>query len=62
NEFPRLRIGVGRPRPEDAADYVLGRFSRDEEEVAAAAVSRAADAIEETLASGLAAAMNRYNG
>ncbi len=30
-DFPRLRLGIGRPRgPQDAADYVLARFDRAE--------------------------------
>ena len=32
--FPRIRIGVGeKPKGWDLADYVLGRFAKDEEPV-----------------------------
>jgi len=45
--FDRVKIGVGAP-PDglDAADYVLSRPRRDEEDLIAGAVQRAADAVE----------------
>jgi PTH1 family peptidyl-tRNA hydrolase len=62
-DFPRVRVGIGRP-PEgwDAADYVLGRFTDDERAVIALAVERAADAVLAILAHGVDAAMNAFNG
>ena len=60
--FPRVRVGVGRPREEaDVVDHVLSRFAPDEQVVMAEAVSRAADAVEVLLERGLAEAMNRFN-
>ncbi len=60
--FPRLRIGIGRPPGrQDPADYVLGRFTRDEREIIDIAVQRAADSLEVWLQDGTSAAMNRYN-
>lgn len=60
--FPRLRVGVGRGDPRrDLADHVLARFDRDEEDEVSRAIARAADAVETFLASGIEAAMNRYN-
>lgn len=62
-EVPRLRLGVGgRPEHMDLADHVLGRFGGSEQPAINEAVNRAADACETWLASGLEAAMNRYNG
>lgn len=60
--FARVRIGVGRP-PEymEAADYVLSRFSPDEQPLMEEAVKRAADAVEAVLKVGLAKAANEYN-
>lgn len=60
--FPRLRIGIGRP-PEhwDPKDYVLGKFTRNEEEEASLAIARAADAVELWMKEGLTAAMNQFN-
>jgi len=59
----RLRIGIGRPPEQmDAADYVLGRFRKDEIDQVDAAITRSASAIETWAAKGIAAAMNEYNG
>jgi PTH1 family peptidyl-tRNA hydrolase len=61
-DIPRLRIGVGSPPAgRDAADYVLGRFSKSEKPEIDLAVVRAADAVEVWVREGIAAAMNRYN-
>jgi PTH1 family peptidyl-tRNA hydrolase len=62
SDFPRLRFGVGRPSlPIETADWVLARFSADEEAALGARVAAAADAIEAALVQGVAAAMNRWN-
>ncbi|MBI2845553.1 MAG: aminoacyl-tRNA hydrolase [Chloroflexi bacterium] len=59
-EFPRLRVGIGRPTPgEDAEAYVLSDFSPQEDR--AGAYERAIDAIEVLLTEGLVVAMNRFN-
>jgi len=60
--IPRLRIGIG-PLPAGwkSADFVLGKFSRQEREAIAPLLERAADAAEEWVATGIQAAMNRYN-
>jgi PTH1 family peptidyl-tRNA hydrolase len=52
-DFARLRIGVGRPErgdPRTLADYVLADFVPDDD--AGVLVERAADAVEELVASG----------
>jgi len=61
-EISRLRIGIG-PQPErlDAADFVLSRFKPDEEEGFNAALGLAEEAVLLVAASGVEAAMNRYN-
>ena len=61
-EFPRLRIGIGRPPGEmTATNYVLGRFSKREAEDIEAAVRKSADAAETWVREGISAAMSRYN-
>ncbi|HSJ86700.1 MAG TPA: aminoacyl-tRNA hydrolase [Anaerolineales bacterium] len=62
-DFPRLRLGIGRPpgRMEPAA-FVLQDFSREEMKLISEILDRAADAALEFVVNGLAAAMNRYNG
>jgi PTH1 family peptidyl-tRNA hydrolase len=60
--FPRLRVGIGQGPPgRDAAKYVLGRFSRDEEVALPDLYARVADAVEVIVREGFTAAMNRYN-
>ena len=62
-DFARLRIGVGRGDPRrDLKDHVTARFDADEIEEVGRATSRAADAAETFIASGIAAVMNAYNG
>jgi PTH1 family peptidyl-tRNA hydrolase len=58
--FPRFRIGVGRPDGE-SIDHVLSRPRGEEREILRDAISRAADAIEVALSEGLESAMNRFN-
>ncbi len=61
-EFPRLRVGIGQPPGRmDAAAYVLGRFTKEEEAERPFLLDNIADAIEVVLREGLVAAMNRYN-
>jgi PTH1 family peptidyl-tRNA hydrolase len=62
-EFPRLRVGIGQP-PErwDAADYVLSKFTKEEQEEVDLAVQRAADAVTAWVVEGIQASMNQYNG
>jgi PTH1 family peptidyl-tRNA hydrolase len=75
-EFPRVRVGIGRPsRPDPqgapgaptaaprgaVVDYVLSRFGEDEMPEVERTIVRAAEAIETLLRDGIARAMNRYN-
>lgn len=61
--FPRIRVGIGQGPPgRDAANYVLGRFTREEEVALPEVHARVADAIETVLREGFGAAMNRFNG
>ena len=61
-DFLRVRFGIGRPAPGgNPADYVLADFSRAEQKQLPDLRIEAANAVEEILASGLTAAMNRFN-
>jgi PTH1 family peptidyl-tRNA hydrolase len=63
DEFARLRIGVGRgDARRDLADHVLARFDSDEAADVERMTTRAADAAEMFITSGIAAVMNAYNG
>jgi peptidyl-tRNA hydrolase, PTH1 family len=62
NEFPRVRIGIGRPADMDAVDHVLSGFPPEERPLIEDAIVRAVQAVEDALHDGLATAMNKYNG
>ncbi|GAB6086115.1 aminoacyl-tRNA hydrolase [Alkaliphilus crotonatoxidans] len=62
DRFPRIRIGVGKPEGGDLADYVLGRFSKEEAGPVKEAIERAALAVETIISDNLQLAMNKYNG
>ncbi len=63
DDFPRVRIGIGKP-PDfmDLADYVTGKFSKDEIPLMEDAVKRAAASVEEIIINDINSAMNKYNG
>lgn len=62
-EFPRLRMGIGRPPGRmDPAAYVLQDFSRDEMKTLSEIVDRAAEAALTFVVDGLNKTMNKYNG
>lgn len=61
-EVSRLRIGIGQPPPRfDASDYVLGRFTQEEQVSIETAVAEAVDGVLLWAQQGPAAAMNRLN-
>lgn len=61
-EISRLRIGVGAP-PDgwDAAGFVLGKFTRDEQSEVEPAILTAADAVDAWARDGIDTCMNQYN-
>lgn len=61
NRYARLRIGVGGAGNEDLADYVLGKFSKEEEKALPEIVEKAIHAIELWLESGITRAMDYTN-
>ncbi|MGB9880602.1 MAG: aminoacyl-tRNA hydrolase [Anaerolineae bacterium] len=60
-EFPRLRIGIGRPLHGDPQDYVLSDFTPDESILMEDVYERAVNAIELFITEGIVAAMNKCN-
>ena len=61
-DFPRIRVGIGKPIDEyDAIDYVIGRLEEETYEKLKEGIGRAADAIEGFLKNGIDSAMNKFN-
>jgi PTH1 family peptidyl-tRNA hydrolase len=61
-DFPRLRIGVGRgDQRRDLADHVLSKFEPDERAIIEAATLRAADAAEMFISEGIERVMSTFN-
>ena len=62
DKIARLRLGIG-PKPEkfDLVNFVLGKFSRDEEKLLEPALERAVCALESYFKDGLERAMNQFN-
>ncbi len=62
-EFPRLRIGTGRPPGrKEAAEYVLQDFPPEDADLLEETLDRAVDAVLTYVQYGLERAMNLYNG
>ena len=60
-EYPRLRVGIGRGLMEDQREHVLARFTKEEEPIVGAAVQRAAEAVERWRTQGIETCMNEFN-
>ncbi len=59
-EFARIRIGIGRPDNE-AINWVLGKFSPNEQKLMEEVISQAVAAVECWVKQGIDRAMNEYN-
>ena len=62
-EFPRLRLGIGRPPGQmDAKDYVLQPFSAGEADLLRLVLETSVSAVSTFVNEGLEPAMNKFNG
>jgi PTH1 family peptidyl-tRNA hydrolase len=59
-EFPRLRIGIGKGSRE-AVSHVLGRFSEEETQIVSKVLMESVKCIETSISQGVEKAMNLYN-
>ena len=61
-DFPRVRVGIGRPTGrQDAADWVLAPFGSEERKNLPILISDAADAVETLVGDGLLAAQQTHH-
>jgi len=67
-EFPRIRVGIGRPQAEEQSmsedaivSYVLSDFSPQEEATIKPVIARVAEALDCFLTQGIEAAMGKFN-
>jgi peptidyl-tRNA hydrolase, PTH1 family len=62
DEFPRIRVGIGRP-PEgwELKNYVLGRFEKEEYQSVIPGIQMAAESVSKIIKDGIEKAMNEYN-
>lgn len=62
NEYPRLRVGVGKkPESEDLSDWVLSPMPDEDEDVVVGLLPELTRAIQTWMTEGMEAAMNRFN-
>ena len=62
DNFPRLRIGIGRVNGSQTVDHVLSDFSQEDEEILPKLLELSDNAIKLSLRRGVSAAMNEFNG
>lgn len=60
-DYLRMRIGIGRPKHGDVSNYVLSRFSGDEDITLSDYIKGCAEALEYFLANGFTKASEKYN-
>jgi len=60
-DFPRMKLGIGRPQRQSIVDYVLSPFSKEELQVVKKVLEVASFAIEDLFSLGLDRVMTKYN-
>lgn len=62
DDFPRIRIGIGKNRVgQDLANFVLSRFSKEERQVIEESILTGAEAVETIIKNGIDEGMNQFN-
>ncbi len=60
--FPRIRIGIGRPQDEsEMINYVLDYINKEEYDILQEGIKKAVATVKEIIKSGIDTAMNKYN-
>lgn len=60
-DIPRLRIGIGRPDPQQDVGHVLGNFHDDEISILDDVLERTEQALRVWVRDGIVKAMNQFN-
>lgn len=62
-EFPRVRVGIGKPeKGYDLINYVIGKIPKEEKKILEKSIEFAAEATIKIIESGINNAMNEFNG
>ncbi len=62
-EFPRIRVGIGRPPGKmNSVDFILNKFRKSENNDLELILDKCADAVECFIKDGIETTMNRFNG
>ena len=60
--FPRIRVGIGKPENKgDLINYVIGKISKEEQDLLEEGVEKAREAVIEIIKNGIDSSMNRFN-
>ncbi|MCS7199362.1 MAG: aminoacyl-tRNA hydrolase [Caldimicrobium sp.] len=60
-DFPRMKLGIGRPKDQEVKEYVLSPFREEEVPFVNRVIEKAQEALEEILFLGFSKAMSRIN-
>ena len=61
-DFPRIRVGIGKPKFEhDMINYVIGSIPEEEKNILKESTAKASEAVWEILKMGINNAMNKFN-
>ena len=61
NEYKRIKLGISNNKEIDTKDYVLGKFSKEEQKILNATIDKAADAVLESIGKPFQEVMSKYN-
>ena len=61
NEYKRIKLGISNNKEIDTKDYVLGKFSKQEQKILNATIDKAADAVLESIGKPFQEVMSKYN-
>lgn len=62
DDFPRIRVGIGKERQGDTIGFVIGKVAKEDKKVLQDSIDRAAKSAISIIEEGVDRAMNRYNG